>query len=377
MNGHPRRFLGRLSLGSLTIAAIVLHAAATAPFAGAGVKDSMQFAADMAERGNWREARYRWEQLLSEGLRDAKIYNNLAVAAEAAGDAELAGQNYSQALALSGGDATIADNFQRFVRLREPLRQPPPAAAAPGAAGAGDAAEDAAEIDAAQADTAQDSGSQPQPEAAAGEGSKAKGKALRVSVSVPIPPRIELEGLNTVLVASFRADESALLDVNRELARFLRGELQKRTRLEVLDVVPPPAIPEQRTEDLINNREFWKHLGREYGADLIVSGVALFGRQEVSGFEEVDVVSPATGQKVRETRFVEQEEFSYGLDLLFMDGATGGLLFRDRLRRAVRFRGLMNDPLHAFYELSESLSDDIVSVVSTRMRVESRLIYKR
>ena len=121
----------------------------------------------------------------------------------------------------------------------------------------------------------------------------------------------------------------------------------------------------------------WKHLGREYDADLIVSGVVDYGREEVSGFEDVDVVNPNTGQKVRETRFVEQEEFSYVLDMLFMDGSTGSLLLRDRLRRAVRYRGLMNDPIHAFYELGESLSDDIVSVVATRMRVESRAIFKK
>jgi hypothetical protein len=43
----------------------------------------------------------------------------------------------------------------------------------------------------------------------------------------------------------------------------------------------------------------------------------------------------------------------------------------------VRYRGLMNDPLHAFYELGESLGEDIVGAVSTRMRVESRMIFKR
>ena len=58
-------------------------------------------------------------------------------------------------------------------------------------------------------------------------------------------------------------------------------------------------------------------------------------------------------------------------------GTTGSLLFRDRLRRAVRYRGLMNDPIHAFYELGESLSNDIVSVVATRMRVETRSIFKK
>ena len=42
----------------------------------------------------------------------------------------------------------------------------------------------------------------------------------------------------------------------------------------------------------------------------------------------VDYTSPATGQKVRRTQFVEQEEFIYSFDLLFFDGATGELLFR-------------------------------------------------
>jgi hypothetical protein len=357
MNGHPRRLPGRPSLGSLSAAAIVLHAASAASF-GAGTKDSLQFAADMAERGNWREARYRWEQLLAAAPREAKIYNNLAVAAEAAGDVKLARQNYSQALGLAGGDPAIQDNFRRFERLSELLTRSADGESAADAAPAG-------------------SGETAPPEWTEGEDAKVKGKTQRVDVVVPVPPRIDTEGIDTLLVASFRTDESALLDVNSELARFLRGEFRRRTRLEVLDVVPPPAIPEQRTEDLIANDEFWKHLGKEHDAHLIVSGVAEFGRQEVSGFEEVDVISPATGQKVRETRFVEQEEFSYALDLLYMDGRSGELLFRDRLRKAVRFRGLMNDPLHAFYELGESLSEDIVSVVSTRMRVESRTIYKR
>ena len=34
-------------------------------------------------------------------------------------------------------------------------------------------------------------------------------------------------------------------------------------------------------------------------------------------------ISPTTGQKVRQTQFVEQEEFSYDLDVFFIDGGTG------------------------------------------------------
>ncbi len=347
MKGHPLRVVARLSLLCLIVASLILQATPDDYAKTPGAKEAMIFAADMAERGNWREASFRWKRLIEQGGPDAKLLNNMAVAAEATGDIEQAGEYYGQAFELAGGDPEIRENYRRYNRLRELLAQRD--------------SDDGSEFET------------PIPSNA----NKIKGKSVRISVPIPIPPRLDLEGFETLLVASFLTEQSTLIDVDREIARFLRGEFRQRTRLEVLDVVPPPAIPEQQLEDLIKNQEFWKHLGREYDADLIVSGVVDYGREEVSGFEDVDVVNPNTGQKVRETRFVEQEEFSYVLDMLFMDGSTGSLLFRDRLRRAVRYRGLMNDPIHAFYELGESLSDDIVSVVATRMRVESRAIFKK
>ena len=69
-----------------------------------------------------------------------------------------------------------------------------------------------------------------------------------------------------------------MLDTNRELVRYLRAEFRKGSDLEILPITPPPAVPEQSLEDLIANREFWLHLGREYGADLIVSGVMVYDR---------------------------------------------------------------------------------------------------
>jgi hypothetical protein len=159
--------------------------------------------------------------------------------------------------------------------------------------------------------------------------------------------------------------------------RLLRGEFRKRTRLSVIDAVPPPAIPEQRPDDLVANAEFWKHLGQEYDADLIVSGVVQFTRRDVSGFRDVDIVDPMTGQKVRRTQFVEEEEFTYAVDVFFLDGSTGALLHRDRVRRGVTFRGLMNDPIHAFYEIGESIADEVMSAVVARTRSETRTIFRK
>ena len=190
-----------------------------------------------------------------------------------------------------------------------------------------------------------------------------------------MPPRLELDGAETALVASFLSAESAFIDVNRELVRFVRNKLAKSS-LDVLPVTPAPAIPEQTLEDLIANAEFWRYLGREYDADLIVSGAILYGRRDASGFVDVDRISETTGQKVRTTEFVEQEKFSYGLDVIFMDGTTGDLRFRDRLQRSAVYRGSQNDPISAFFQLSESLSPDLMAIVSPRSHTDPRIVFK-
>jgi hypothetical protein len=129
--------------------------------------------------------------------------------------------------------------------------------------------------------------------------------------------------------------------------------------------------------DLLANSDFWKHLSREHGADLIIWGVVKYSREDFSGFEDVDYVSPPTGQKVRQNKFVERERFHYELEVFFMDGPSGELLHRERLNRSLVFRGQMNDPITAFYELNESIAADVLAVVTTRRRQETRFVFRR
>ena len=315
--------------------------------AGLSVKDVMRFAADMAQRGNWREAKFRWESLMRDEKEqdNPRLLNNLAVAHEALGDPEQARDYYNQAYSRGADEPAIEENRFRSARFwKHALVDDDDDPARPG----------------------------PPPDKA-----KKKGRTIRVPVGLPVPPRLELEGNEALLVASFLNLDTNLLDTNRELVRFLRSEFRKETGLEVLSVVPPPAVPEQRIDDLIANHEFWRHLARNYGADLIVSGAVTYDREDASTFRDVDIVSNRTGQKVRESRFVEQEQFVYMLDIFFIDGATGELLFRDRLQRSVIFTGTENDPITAFYELSESLSADIMAVVTQRVRTDTRIIFRR
>jgi hypothetical protein len=329
---------------SATIAALAtLLLLAPCRAASDDVDETLRFAAQMASKGNWREARFRWEQAFRAQPQNAHVLNNLAVASEALGEPDNARDLYARALA-QGADARIADNASRSARFW-------------------DEAKHGAEKEA---------GSPLPPSEKPKKGSD----AVSVLVSLPLPARLDLSRMKTLLVASFLVNESELIDVNREAVRFLRAEFRKHTALQILDVTPPPAVPEQTVEDLVQNRAFWSHLGREFSADLLVSGVLQYTRRDASGFQDVDVVSPVTGQKVRETQFVEQEQFQFQIDVFFFDGGTGELLFRDRYHRQALFRGTMNDPITAFYGLGDTISEDVLSVVAPRKREEPRVIFK-
>jgi hypothetical protein len=314
----------------------------------------MRFAADMARRGNWREAKFRWEKAGRLNPDNPKILNNLAVALEALGQPEEARASYDRAVALTKGGTVIDANRERAERFWSQVRKDGDGSV-PDYDLRGLIPGDPEEVNK----------------------KKKKGKSFKVTVSLPVPARLDLTGKQTLLVASFLTDESHLLDINRELVRFIRSKYRKYADLEVLPITPAPAVPEQTLADLIENREFWKYLGREYGADVIVSGVMGYDRRDSSGFRDVDVISPSTGQKVRQSQFVEQERFLYELDIIFMDGATGDLLFRDRLQRSALFRGTQNDPITAFFDLSESIAPDVVAIVRPRTREDVRFVFKK
>jgi len=313
-----------------------------------GAKKTLAFAAEMAQAGSWHEASFRWKSVLSQGGDNAHLLNNLGVAAEALGNWDEAAARYEQALELEADNFHIQENRRRSSIFRERLRR--------------------------HADG--DAASQNRPVTAFSGDAKRKGKTFEVTVGLPMPPRLKLEGNESILIIEFLDDETRFLDINREMVRFLRSAFRNRTAHEILDIAPPPAVPEQTVEDLLANTEFWKHLHREYDADLIVSGVLGFDREDISGYRDVDMVSSTTGQKVRQSRFVEQERFSYYVEVFFIDGKTGETLYRDKLQRSAIIRGTQNDPITTFFDLSDTISAEVLAIVTTRIRMDTRRVFK-
>jgi Tfp pilus assembly protein PilF len=81
----------------------------------ARIAKDLAFASEMARKGLWREALFRWERVLAQRPEDAHLLNNVAVAREALGDREGARQAYERALQLTT-ERQVEDNFVYFRR---------------------------------------------------------------------------------------------------------------------------------------------------------------------------------------------------------------------------------------------------------------------
>src|SRR4029077_5006301 len=74
----------------------------------------LKFGIDVAKRGLWSEARFRFERAATVTPDSAQAQNNLAVSLEQQGDFKGARAAYDKALKLKPGDAYIQQNYDLF-----------------------------------------------------------------------------------------------------------------------------------------------------------------------------------------------------------------------------------------------------------------------
>lgn len=82
-------------------------------------KAQVEFGVQVAQRGLWREAIYRWERATQIDPTYAAAFNNLAVAYEQEGQLDKARAAYEKAIALEPGNALIKQNFDLFKELND------------------------------------------------------------------------------------------------------------------------------------------------------------------------------------------------------------------------------------------------------------------
>jgi len=74
----------------------------------------VHFGLDVAKKGLWQEARFRFEKAVLLEPEHASALNNLAVALEQQGEFDKAREMYEKALALKPGSLLIQQNYDLF-----------------------------------------------------------------------------------------------------------------------------------------------------------------------------------------------------------------------------------------------------------------------
>ena len=77
------------------------------------------FGIDVAQRGLWREAIYRWERAVEIDPTYAAAYNDLAVAYEHEGQFDKARRAYEKALEIEPNNSQIRQNYELFKEIND------------------------------------------------------------------------------------------------------------------------------------------------------------------------------------------------------------------------------------------------------------------
>ncbi|MGH9398760.1 MAG: hypothetical protein ACRD00_00215 [Thermoanaerobaculia bacterium] len=206
----------------------------------------------------------------------------------------------------------------------------------------------------------------------------------QVRLRLPLKPRLPLRGNERVALAPFllvaEADKArdkrlANLDLQAELHRFLKKQMEKKTKLEVIETPPDVKLPTQSLVELGRATEFWRALGAATGSEVIVSGSLEFKVEDRSGYKTEEYVSPINGQTYYRQVYVEQTGFLFDIVFLVLDGRSGEKLLQDEFKDFRQAGGRKADELQGLFENLFSLENQILNLFVSREREADRYIF--
>jgi Tfp pilus assembly protein PilF len=109
---------------ALLVAGAVLFAASPVlADARQQAKSQVDFGVNVALRGLWREAIYRWEKAVQIDPTYAAAFNDLAVAYEHEGQLDKARKAYEKAIEIEPNNSQIRQNYELFKEINDRATQ--------------------------------------------------------------------------------------------------------------------------------------------------------------------------------------------------------------------------------------------------------------
>jgi len=214
--------------------------------------------------------------------------------------------------------------------------------------------------------------------------SPASGGVTQVRLRLPLKPRLPLRGNEKIALAPFlivtevekaRDKRLANVDLQGEFHRFLKRQVEKKTKLEVVETPPDLKLPTQNLTELARSTEFWQSVGTTTGAEIIVSGSLEFKVEDRSGYKTEEYVSPINGQTYYRQVYVEQTGFVFDIVFLVFDGRSGEKLLQDEFKDFRQTGDQRSDELQGLFENLFSLENQILNLFVAREREADRYIF--
>ena len=112
----------RTNLGAVALLLVVSSAILSAD-ERSDARAQVDFGIEVARRGLWKEAIYRWERAIDTDPTYAAAWNNLAIGFEREGRLGEALEAYDNAIDLEPNNLTIEQNYDLFLEMNDRVSQ--------------------------------------------------------------------------------------------------------------------------------------------------------------------------------------------------------------------------------------------------------------
>ena len=206
----------------------------------------------------------------------------------------------------------------------------------------------------------------------------------QVRLRLPLKPKLPLRGNERITLAPFiivtdpekpKDKNLQSIDPQVEFHRFLKKQLEKKTKFDVIQTPPDVKLPTQNLVDLARAQEFWAAVGAQTMAELIVSGSLEFRVEDRSGYKTEEYQSPIDGRTYYRQVYVEQTGFVFDIVFLVLDGHTGEKLLQDEFKDFRQTGSRNRDELQGLFENLFSLENQILNTFVPRDREAERYIF--
>jgi len=205
---------------------------------------------------------------------------------------------------------------------------------------------------------------------------------VEVKLKLPVKPKLQISGDERIALAPFiiaskgekKSDRAAKVDVQQEFNRYLRKQLNKSTKLKIVDV-PQTRLPGTDMKTLEAARDYWKDLGARTGADFIVSGIVDFDINDKSGYRTEEYTSPADGRTFYRQVLVESTGFVFDIDLAVFNADTGEMVLEENFRDFKEFDQRNYDEILGLFENLRALETQLVGIFVSQETSAARYVF--